>query len=451
MYKRALWIAVVCCVSAAGASGQQAASGKQQGAGDKLTVIRCGILIDGKLDEPLGSIEIVVRGNKIETVSQPTTADRFTGGQYINLSSSTCLPGLIDTHTHVLLQGDIIVDYDEQLLKESAPYRAIRGVAAVKMALENGFTALRDLETEGAGYTDVDLRNAINRGIVSGPRLQVAGRSLNVTGAYALLGYNWERDWPHGVQVCDGADGCRKAVREQISHGVDWIKIYADQRTWVEHPTAPTPGAAGTPQENGVLHSRPTFTPEELAAIVDEAHRERHRVAAHASGLEGVHGAVEAGVDSIEHGTYIADADLRLMALRGIWYVPTPWLSVYRGQVFPQQKARADESLRIYEDTFHRARAAGVKIAYGTDAGAFEWTITPAMQFSTMVQFGMTPMQAIQSATSVAAELMQWPDMGEIAPGKTANIVAVTGDPLKDIRALEKVSFVMKDGVVVKR
>ena len=420
---------------------------------DTITVIKCGTLIDGKSDEVRRNVAVTVRGNKIESVGDAHPSNTSQGGAptshpsntsqdgapgVIDLSKATCLPGLIDTHTHILLQGDIIVDYDEQLLKESAAYRAIRGVAAAKMALENGFTSIRDLETEGAFYTDADLKKAINLGIVPGPRMLVVTRALNVTGAYALLGYNWEHNFPHGVQVCDGPDGCRKAVREQISHGADWIKVYADQRTF--------------PGPNNTIHSRPTFTLEELQAIVDEAHRERHKVAAHASAEEGAHLAVEAGVDSVEHGNYIADADLKTMAAKGIWYVPTPWLSEYRMQEFPEQKAAMERSDMIYKETFRRARAAGVKIAYGTDAGAFEWTITPAMQFPTLVRYGFTPMQAIQSATSVAAQLMGWEnELGTIEPGKFADIVAVSSNPLADIKALQKVEFGMKDGAVVKK
>ncbi len=406
-----------------------------QATAPQMKYLHCGALIDGKSGPARGNSTVIIRGNKIAAVREGFVPATEAGVPVYHLVKYTCLPGLIDTHTHVLLQGDIIVDYDEQLLKESAPYRAIRGVRAVRLALEHGFTALRDLETEGSGYTDVDLKKAINKGIVPGPRMEVATRALDVTGAYALLGYNWELEMPHGVQVCDGADGCRKAVREQISHGADWIKFYADQRTWVE---------------NGIMHSRPTFTLEEARAMVDEAHRERHRVAAHANGIEGVHIAVEAGVDSIEHGNYIADADLKTMAAKGAWYVPTPWLSEYRAEQFPEQAARAQENLRIYKDTFQRARAARVKIAYGTDAGAFEWDITPAVQFKTLVGFGITPAEAIRMATSTAAELMQM-DIGVIEPGKLADVIAVSDDPLRDVRALEKVEFVMKDGVVVKQ
>ena len=429
---------------AVGLSAQQMSPERQREVEDlkirgaSVKVLECGKLIDGKSNEARKNVDVIIRGNKIDEVRPGGVGPGWTGGvALIDLKNATCLPGLIDTHTHILLQGDIIVDYDEQLLKESAAYRAIRGVAAAKLALNHGFTSIRDLETEGAGYTDADLKKAINQGIVPGPRMLVVTRALNVTGAYALLGYNWEYDFPHGVQVCDGADGCRKAVREQISHGADWIKVYADQRTF-----------QGPGNE---IHSRPTFTLEELKAITDEAHRERHKVAAHASGEEGVHTAVEAGVDSVEHGNYIAEADLKTMAAKGIWYVPTPWLSEYRMQQFPEQKAAMERSDMIYADTFKRARAAGVKIAYGTDAGAFEWTITPAMQFATLVRYGFTPMQAIQSATSVAAQLFGWENqVGTIEPGKFADIVAVSKDPLTDIKALENVTFVMKDGAVVK-
>ncbi|MGH9521942.1 MAG: amidohydrolase family protein, partial [Terriglobales bacterium] len=343
MRKRTVFLAAVLMAAAAAA---QTASEPQQKAPEQWRILKCGSLIDGKSNDVRKNVAITIRGNKIEsvgTVNVPAANPDGSGRPFletIDLSNATCLPGLIDVHTHILLQGDIIVDYDEQLLKESAAYRAIRGVAAAKMALNHGFTAIRDLETEGAGYTDADLKKAINHGIVPGPRMLVVTRALNVTGAYALLGYNWEYDFPHGVQVCDGPDGCRKAVREQISHGADWIKVYEDQRTF-----------QGPGNE---IHSRPTFTLEELKAITDEAHRERHKVAAHASAEEGAHIAVEAGVDSVEHGNYIAEEDLKTMAAKGIWYVPTPWLSEYRMEQFPEQKAAMERSDMIYADTFKR-------------------------------------------------------------------------------------------------
>ncbi len=195
------------------------------------TVLRCGALVDVASGQVRRNVEIVVAGNKIQSVGRTPDAQADVmprnGAQTVDLSSMTCLPGLIDTHTHVLLQGDITAeDYDVQLLKQSTAYRALLGARAARRALEYGFTTIRDLETEGAGYADADIKRAINNGVIPGPRMQVATRAMDVTGAYPLQGYNWElRDLPHGVQFCDGADDCRKAVREQISHGADWVKV----------------------------------------------------------------------------------------------------------------------------------------------------------------------------------------------------------------------------------
>jgi imidazolonepropionase-like amidohydrolase len=282
------------------------------------------------------------------------------------------------------------------------------------------------------------VKKAINEGVVPGPRMQVATRALDVTGAYPLLGYAPNVTVPHGVQVVDGADNARQAVREQISHGADWIKLYSDRSYRV--------------REDGVLDDIPTFTMEELRAIVDEAHRERHKVASHAMALNGVHNSVEAGVDSIEHGNYISDDDLKTMASRGVFYVPT----IYVGEYVAQGRAAEGapvwlRMVQIHEETFHRAMKAGVKIAFGTDAGGFDWKTNPAKEFSWMVKFGMTPAQAIRSATAAAAELLGEKDsLGTIENGKLADIVAVPGDPLTDISVMEKVDFVAKGGVVYK-
>src|SRR5262249_39053579 len=297
-----------------------------------------------------------------------------------------------------------------------------------------GFTTVRDLETEGAGYADVDIRNAIDRGVIPGPRMQVATRALDVTGAYPLLGYAPNVPVPHGVQVVNGADEARKAVREQIMYGTDWIKVYSDRSYKV--------------RDDGILDDIPTFTMDELRAIVDEAHRERHKVASHAMALNGVHNSVAAGVDSIEHGNYIADADLKTMVAKGIYYVPTIFVGEYVAQ------GRADEGApvwmkmpSIHEDTFRRVQKAGVKIAFGTDARGFDWKVNPAKEFAYRVKWGMTPTQAIRSATSIAADLLGMQDkIGTIEPGKLADIVAVPDDPLADITALQRVDFVMKGG-----
>lgn len=377
------------------------------------------------------NVLITIQGDRIKDVRENAQAPA--GAPMVDLSGQTCLPGLMDTHTHTLLQGDITAaDYDVQLLKESTAYRAILGTRSVRRALGYGFTTIRDLETEGAGYADVDLKKAIDNGVIPGPRMKVATRALDVTGAYPLSGYSWELQVPHGVQVVDGPEEARKAVREQISFGADWIKVYSDRSYFV--------------RPDGVLDDIPTFTMDELRAIVDEAHREHHKVASHAIALNGVHNSVEAGVDSVEHGMYIAEPDLKTMAAKGIFYVPTLYVGEYVATGRPKVWT---DMLKIHEDTFRRALAAGVKIAFGTDVGGFDWGINPAKEFPIMVKYGMTPAQAIRAATVNAAELLGIEhDAGTIAPGKYADVVALKGDPLADIELLQKIDFVMKGGEV---
>lgn len=406
----------------------------------KNTFVRCGAIFTGVGDQLRQGGVIAVADGKIAGILDAVPASRPAGAKLLDLRRETCLPGLIDTHTHVLLQGDITAaDYDKQLLKESQAYRAILGAQSAKKALLYGFTTIRDLETEGAGYADVDIKHAIQQGIVPGPRMRVATRALDVTGAYPLQGYVFGLAVPHGVQLVDGPDECRKAVREQISYGADWIKVYVDRGYHV--------------RPDGVLDDIPTFTPEELAAMVDEAHREGHPIAAHAMGLHGVHNAVVAGVDSVEHGNYIAPEDLKMMVAKGIYYVPTIYVGEYVA------KGRAAEGapvwlqmIEIHQETFRRAMAAGVKIAFGTDAGGFDWNIDPAIEFGEMVKFGMTPVQALRSATSSAAQLMRMQkEVGTLEAGKNADVVAVPGNPLQDATVLQKVDFVMKGGVIYKQ
>jgi len=401
--------------------------------------VHCGTLIDGKSEQPRKNVFFEIDGDKIAAIPAAVPGS----ARVVDLSNETCLPGLIDTHTHVLLNGDITgADYDFQLLKESPEYRTILATVNARRALEYGFTAIRDLETEGAGYADVDVKKAINNGVIPGPRMQVATRSLNVTGAYPLLGYAPNVPVPHGVQVVDGPEEGRKAVREEIMYGADWIKVYSDHSYFVKKDA------------NGrdILDDIPTFTIDEMRAIVDEAHRQHHKVASHAVAFTGVHNSLEAGVDTIEHGDYISDEDLKTMAARGVYYVPTIYIGVYVAQ------GRAGEGApvwlqmtKIHEDTFRRAMKAAVKIAFGTDAGGFDWQENPAQEFKYMVDWGMTPAEAIRSATVTASELLGMQDqIGSIEVGKLADIVAVPGDPLKDIMVLQRVDFVMKGGVVYK-
>jgi imidazolonepropionase-like amidohydrolase len=431
-----VFVAAALIVLVSAAFGQGFGQDKSESSA-AVRYLRCGALFQPESGQMRRDVLITIQGDRIKDVREGAQAPAQ--AETIDLSDHTCLPGLMDTHTHVLLQGDITAaDYDEQLLKQSTAYRAILGTRSVRRALEYGFTTIRDLETEGAGYADVDLKKAINNGVIPGPRMKVATRALDVTGAYPLSGYSWEIHVPHGVQVVDGPEEARKAVREQISFGADWIKVYSDRSYFV--------------RSDGVLDDIPTFTMEELRAIVDEAHRQHHKVASHAIALNGVHNSVEAGVDSIEHGNYISDADLKTMAAKGIVYVPTLYVGDYVAQGRAATGARVwVDMIRIHADTFHRAVQAGVKIAFGTDVGGFDWGINPAKEFPIMVKDGMTPAQAIRSATLTAAELLGVEkDSGSVAPGKYADIVALKGDPLQHIEALEHIDFVMKGGEVFK-
>jgi imidazolonepropionase-like amidohydrolase len=401
--------------------------------------IRCGALFDGKSDRLQQNVVISIEGERIKAIGAAPTNS---AAQVIDLSDQTCLPGMVESHTHVFLQGDRKPgQYDAQLLKQSVAYRAIEATTAAHAALDWGYTTIRDLETEGAGYADVDVRDAINRGLVWGPRMQVVGRAMDVTGAYPLQpAYAWDVTVPIGVQTVDGVEGARKAVREQLSHGTDWVKVYADR---------------GGHIQDGVNETTPTFTIDELRAIVDEAHREHHRVAAHATGRLGVHDAVEAGVDSVEHGNYISPEDMKTIVAKGIWFVPTPYVAIYDSEWRAQREGtqpRESPGLKIEEETFRRALQANVKIAFGTDVGAFEWDMSPARQLATMVKWGMTSAQALQSTTVRGAELMgMQKDIGTLEPGKLADIIAVKGNPLSDISVMQKISFVMKGGVVFKK
>jgi imidazolonepropionase-like amidohydrolase len=403
---------------------------EKEKAAAKRIAIRAGRLIDGKSGTPIANALILVEGEKILSVSAGGAAPA--GVEVIDLSKTTMLPGLVDTHTHLLLNGDITAeDYDVQLLKQSIPYRAILSARNARIALEHGFTAMRDLETEGAMYADVDIKNAIANGEVPGPRMQVATRAMTPTGMYPLLGYSWELQVPKGVQYVDGVDGARKAVREQVMYGADWIKYYSDRRYHFE--------------ADGVLHSMVNFTDEEAKAIVEETHRLGKKVAAHAIGSDGIAAALRAGVDTIEHGDGLTDEMVR----KGVYWVPTITVGAY---VAPGRGGNWTKMVDLEKAAFQRALKKNVKIALGTDAGGFDWKeLNQAKEFAYYVNYGMTPMQAIRSGTVVAAELLGWSDkMGTIEAGKWADVVAVSGDPLKDITELEHVKFVMKGGVVSK-
>ena len=404
----------------------------------KTIVLRAARLLDVTSGRYVEHPVVVLSAGRIESVGTDASAAPA-GARLIDLGGRTLLPGLIDAHTHILIQGDATDrEYDDQILKEYPAHRVARAVRALRIALDHGFTTLRDLETEGMGYGDVALRDAVDEGVIPGPRLQVAGPALSTTGTYPILRFRPDWSFPTGVQVCDGADGCRKAVREQISYGTDWVKVYAN---------------TGRPRltEDGYIDTRPNWTAEELAAVVSEAHARGRKVAAHATSDTGTRMAVAAGVDSIEHGDSIRPEMAAEMARKGIFYCPTQTVLYYQAAFYPDD-AMLKETEKIAAKSLANCRKAGVRVVFGTDAGGFPWTeINQAREFGYEVQLGMTPLEAIRSATSVAADALGLAGQaGVLAKGARADVVAIPGDPLQDVGVLEKVDFVMKGGEVVR-
>ena len=398
--------------------------------------IRAARLLDVRSGRYVDRPVVVVVGDRIDSVGTSVPA----GATVVDLGDRVLLPGLADVHTHILLQGDATeAEYDEQILKEYPAHRVVRAVRAMQIGLSHGFTTMRDLETEGAGYDDVAIRDAVNEGVVPGPRLKVVGPALSTTGTYPILHFRPDWKFPVGVMTCDGADGCRKAVREQLSYGTDWVKIYAN-----------TGGLRLT--DDGYIDSPPNWTKEEIEAVVSEAHARGSKVAAHATSDTGVRIAVAAGVDSIEHGDSIRPEAAAEMARKGIFLCPTLTVSWYVAE--PRAKEGRGiwaEMPKILAKSFGNARKAGVKIVFGTDAGGFPWTeINQAAEFGHEVRLGMTSLEAIRTATTNAADLLGLAgQIGTIEKGAFADLVAVSGDPLADVAVLSRIDWVMKGGKVV--
>jgi imidazolonepropionase-like amidohydrolase len=397
-----------------------------------VVALKCARLIDGKSSRVGENVVIIIQGGVITSVG--AAAEIPSGAKVLDLGTATVLPGFIDTHTHLFLHEG---NYDEQLLKWSQAKRAIYATDHAKKTLEAGFTTIRDVETEGAGYADVALRDAINAGVVPGPRMKTSTRAISVTGGYALYGYSPDIPVPVGAQLIDGEADARRAVREQIKYGADWIKIYIDshRRRYVA---------------DTLVGSR-TFSDGELRAIMEEANNMEVPVCAHAYTSLAAQRAVKAGVKSIEHGLYLDDATFAMMAQNDVYWVPTLLAYVMSEDeaTSPERKRILHNTVEKHKETFRRALRTKVKIAFGVDLVGFHGT--NAKEFELMVKYGMLPMKAIQSATLVAAELLGMSDkIGSIEVGKLADIIAVEGDPLYDITVLQRVGFVMKEGTIYK-
>ena len=396
-------------------------------------LIRAGHILDVHTGNEPADRTIVVTGDRITAIAPTASTPRQPGDTEIDLHSLTVLPGLIDVHTH--LTNDTNFDpYHE--LSTSVAMSALIGAHNAKVTLEAGFTTVRNVGAEG--YADVDLRDAINTGLVEGPHMQVSGPLIGITGGHCddnLLPYAYHQT---ADGVADGVEAVQHKVREVIKYGADLIKICA---------TGGVLSKGDDPQAS-------QFTLEEMQAIVADAHRLGRKVAAHAHGSQGILWATEAGVDSIEHGSYMNDEDIAAMKQRGTYFVPTAYLVDWmqeNGHLPPFYAQKMKDVSLVEKANAKKAIAAGLKIALGTDAAVYPHGLNAHELDVYVNQFGMSPLAALQTGTLNAADLMGWSDkVGSLEPGKWADIIAVSGDPLKDVRILQHVKFVMKSGFVYK-
>ncbi len=409
-----------------------AAFGQQAAPAPSRTIVRAGRLLDVRTGKTLTNQAIVIEDGKIVSVGPDSGA--AAGATVIDLSSKTVLPGLIDAHTH--LTYDPKFGYDR--LAISLPREALIGAKNARVTLLAGFTTVRNVGAQG--FTDIALRDAINAGDVPGPRIEASGPALSITGGHCddnLLPYEWHAT---EIGVADGVENVQRKVREVIKYGADVIKVCA---------TGGVLSLGDNPQAS-------QFTQEELRAIIADAHRLGRKVAAHAHGAQGILWATEAGVDSIEHGSYIDDAGIAAMKQHGTYLVPTLYLSDWflenapKTGVPPAMLAKGKEVMPAARKNIAHAFAAGVKVGFGTDAAVYPHGLN-AHEFAVMVKLGLTPLQSIQAATVNDADLLGWSDkVGVIEPNHFADIIAVDGDPLADVTTLEGVKFVMKGGIVYK-
>jgi imidazolonepropionase-like amidohydrolase len=430
---------MLAALAAGGASARSAAPPEPDA---PVVVIEAGRLFDGTGDNLRENQRIVIRGDRIEAIGEAAAIPIPDGAAVIDLKAATVLPGLIDCHVHLGSRAD---SFDDILKFRRTPFQsAFAAVVNARTTLDAGFTTVRDLGSRP--FIAVDLRETIAEGFLAGPRIVASGPAISMTGGHGDLNrysptvrvelYPLERDF----QIADGPDQVRQTVRAQVKHGVDVIKI----------------NASGGVMSKGDPPGSPQYTIEELKAAVDEAHALGRRIAAHAHGAIGIKNAVRAGVDSIEHGSLIDDEGIALMLERGTWLVADIYNDDYlvgeaeKTKLSPESIAKEKEVGRLQRENFAKAARAGVRVAFGTDAGVYPHGDN-ARQFAYMVKFGLTPARAIRAATSDAAELLgRGDDVGRLAPGRFADLIAVPGDPLADVTVLERVPFVMKGGRVVK-
>jgi imidazolonepropionase-like amidohydrolase len=404
-------------------------------ADSERVMVHAGKMLDVRSGKTLTDQAIVIEGGKIVSVGPMAQTHRLSADRFVDLPKATVLPGLTDAHTH--LTGDP-KDVGPQALTISVPRATLTGARNARITLEAGFTTVRNVGADG--YSDVALRDAINAGDVPGPRMLVSGPPLGITG-----GHCDENELPYDFHyssegVADGVGGVQHKVRETIKYGADLIKICA----------------TGGVLSHGDNPQASAYTLDELRAIVTDAHRLGRKVAAHAHGAQGILWASQAGVDSIEHGSYIDDAGIAEMKKNGTYLVPTLYLADWflanaeRLQVPPELIAKGKEVMPAARKNIAHAFSSGVKVAFGTDAAVYPHGLN-AREFAVMVKLGLSPLQSIQASTINAADLLGWSDkIGAVEPGKWGDIIAVDGDPLQDVTTLERVKFVMKGGEVVK-
>ena len=398
-------------------------------------VIHAGHMLDVKTGKMLDNVTVVIDGDKVTSVSGGgSRSDNQAGGNVINLPNATLLPGLIDAHTHLTFDPN----FGYQELGISIPKEALIGAKNARITLEAGFTTIRNVGA--SGYTDIALRDAINEGMVPGPRIMASGPAPSITGGHCdqnLLPYEWHAK---SDGAADGVEGVQHKVREIIKYGADVIKVCA----------------TGGVLSKGDDPRASQYTLEEMKAIVADAHRLGRKVAAHAHGAQGIAWAAEACVDSIEHGSYIDDAGIAMMKKNGTYLVPTLYLADWMREnatrigLPPMYATKMKEVTAVSRQNIKKAFNAGVKIAFGTDAAVYPHGLN-AHEFAVYVQIGMTPLQAIQTATVNAADLLGWSKIGSIENGNFADIIAVNGDPLKDVTLLQDPVMVMKGGTVYKQ